>query len=99
MNINLSSPDLTLHPPRSPRVRLGGYTILPRMLDKGRATLAKKNGPFHYNCPLDQRCIDCVKIDPDALLEQLKQGKSDGEILDWVNQTSTLGNHSVVCLQ
>ena len=31
----LDSPDLTLHPPRSDRVRLGDYVILPRMLDKG----------------------------------------------------------------
>ena len=31
--------DLTQRPPRSPRVRLGGYVILPRMLDKGRATI------------------------------------------------------------
>ena len=31
--------DLTLHPPRSPRCRLGGLVILPRMLDKARATL------------------------------------------------------------
>ncbi len=34
----LHTPDLTQFPPRSPRVRLGGYVILPRMLDKGRAT-------------------------------------------------------------
>jgi hypothetical protein len=26
------------------RVRLGGFAILARMLDKGRATLVKKNG-------------------------------------------------------
>ena len=50
-----SGTDLTQHPPRSPRVRLGGYATLPRMLDKGRATIAGKNGEYHYNCPLDQR--------------------------------------------
>ena len=43
--------DLTLRPPRSPRCRLGGYALLPRMLDKGRATLAGKNGDYHYACP------------------------------------------------
>ena len=32
-----NAPDLTQRPPRSPRVRLGGYAILPRLLDKGRA--------------------------------------------------------------
>ena len=36
----MNAPDLTQRPPRSPRVRLGGYTILPRLLDKARATIA-----------------------------------------------------------
>ena len=52
--MSLHTPDLTKQPPRSPRVRLGGYVILPRMLDKGRATLAGKHGEYHYACPLDQ---------------------------------------------
>ena len=47
----LSAPYLTQRPPRSPRTRLGGYVLLPRMLDKGRATLAGMNGEYHYNCP------------------------------------------------
>jgi len=41
--------DLTERPPRSFRVRLGNYVILARMLDKGRATLAGKNGEYKYN--------------------------------------------------
>ncbi len=51
------APDLSQRPPRSPRVRLGGYVILPRMLDKGRASLIGKNGEYHYACPLDQRFL------------------------------------------
>jgi len=47
--------DLTQRPPRSFRVRLGNYVVLARMLDKGRATLAKKNGEYHYDCATDQR--------------------------------------------
>ena len=31
----LTAPDLTQRAPRSPRVRLGGYVILARLLDKG----------------------------------------------------------------
>ena len=27
----MKAPNLTLNPPRSPRVRLGGYTIFPRL--------------------------------------------------------------------
>jgi hypothetical protein len=83
MNI-FKTPDLTRNPPRSPRVRLGGYVILPRMLDKGRATLAGKNGEYHYACPMDQHFIDFVEIDPKALLKQLDAGKGDGEILNWI---------------
>jgi hypothetical protein len=78
------SPDLTKQPPRSPRVRLGGYVILPRMLDKGRAVLAGKNGEYKYACPLDQRFLDFTGLDPKALIKQLAKGKGDGEILEWI---------------
>lgn len=80
--------DLTQRPPRSPRVRLGGYVILPRMLDKGRAALVGKNGEYHYNCPLDQHFLKFAGIDPDALKAELATGKGDGEILEWVQASS-----------
>ena len=81
-----NAPDLTQRPPRSPRVRLGGYVILPRMLDKGRATIVHQNGEFHYNCPMDQHFLSFAGIDPKALKKQLAAGKGDGEILDWVHK-------------
>jgi hypothetical protein len=81
--MSLHTPDLTKFPPRSPRVRLGGYAILPRCLDKGRATLAGKQGEYHYACPLDQRFLEFAGIDPEELKKQL--GKSDGEVLEWIN--------------
>jgi hypothetical protein len=77
--------DLTLRPPRSPRVRLGGYVILPRMLDKGRAALAGKHGEYHYACPMDERFLSFVGIDPAALKKELAKGKSDSDILKWIN--------------
>ena len=83
--MNYTSPDLTQHPPRSPRVRLGGYAILPRCLDKCRATLAGKNGEYHYACPTDQRFLEFAGIDPEALKAQVKKGLSDTEILAWTN--------------
>ena len=83
-----STPDLTKQPPRSPRVRLGGYAILPRCLDKGRATIVGKNGEYHFNCPLDQRWLGFVGIDPEALKKELAAGKGDGEILEWIDQNA-----------
>src|SRR6478735_9755711 len=85
---NIAAPDLTQRPPRSARVRLGGYALLPRMLDKGRATIIGKNGEYHYACPLDQRFLDFAGIDPEALKKELAAGKGDGEILEWIEQNA-----------
>jgi len=84
----LNTSDLTQHPPRSPRVRLGGYVILPRMLDKGRATIAGKHGEYKFACPLDQRFLDLVGLKADALKKQLAAGKGDGEILEWIQKNA-----------
>jgi len=84
----LNTSDLTQHPPRSPRVRLGGYVILPRMLDKGRATIAGKHGEYKFACPLDQRFLDLVGLKADALKKQLVAGKGDGEILEWIQKNA-----------
>jgi hypothetical protein len=84
--MSLHTPDLTKFPPRSARVRLGGYVILPRCLDKGRATLAGKNGEYHYACPLDHQFLDFVGIDPEALKKELTKG--DHEILEWINKNA-----------
>ena len=82
--------DLTQRPPRSFRVRLGNYVILARMLDKGRATLARKNGEYIYNSPTDQHLVQFLGFDPDALLKKLAAGKGDGEILEWVQAHSAI---------
>ncbi len=82
---SLPSPDLTQRPPRSPRVRLGGYAMLPRMLDKARASLASRAGDYKYGNPMDQYFFGFTGITPDALLEQVKTGANDWDILLWVN--------------
>jgi hypothetical protein len=87
-----NSIDLTQRPPRSARVRLGGYVILPRMLDKGRAVLAGKQHDYKYACPLDQQFLTFAGVDPDKLREQLAAGKGDGEILEWIRANAK--NHN-----
>ena len=88
MKTQIALSDLTLRPPRSFRVRLGGFVILARMLDKGRATLAKKNGEYNYNSGTDQHLVRFLGFDPDAMLKELAAGKGDGEILEWVQAHS-----------
>ena len=84
MNKHKNAPDLTTCPPRSPRITLGGYAILPRLLDKVRADLAGVIGEYHTNCPIDKEFLTFVNIDYDELRAQLKLGKGDGEILEWI---------------
>ena len=88
--MTFSAPDLTQHPPRSPRCRLGGYALLPRLLDKCRATLFGRNGEYHYNCPLDQHFFNFLDLDAERLKDEVAAGKGDGELLTWINDHATL---------
>lgn len=82
--MNYSAPDLSQHPPRSPRTRLGGYVHLPRLLDKARAHLAGRMGDYLWNCPLDQRFFAFAGVSAEALLTTVQEGKSDAEMLAWL---------------
>jgi hypothetical protein len=82
----MKTPDLTQHPPRSPRVRLGGYAVLPRILDKARATVAGKHGDYKFGNPMDQHFFRFTGITPDALLDQVKSGAGDWGVLLWVQE-------------
>ena len=87
MNTNINpAPNLTQRPPRSPRIRLGGYVILARVLDKGRAELAGTAGEYKFNNPMDRHWFRFTGITPDALKTEIETGKGDGEILAWVEE-------------
>jgi hypothetical protein len=89
--------DLTQRPPRSPRVRLGGFATLPRILDKCRAVIAGKEGEYKFNCPLDQRFFSFAQADAEALKKAVQSGKGDGEMLEWIQQNSKrkLDDHEI----
>jgi len=91
--VNLGAPDLTKFPPRSPRTRLGGYVHLPRLIDKARAEAAGKAGDFHYNCPVDQRFFAYTGVDPEKLMVEIKAGKTDAELLAYVNANANPKRH------
>jgi len=82
--MNIPVTDLTLRPPRSVRARLGGYALLPRMLDKCRAELAGTQGSFRFDCPNDQRILTFLGIDAGALKAEVAKGKGDGDLLAWI---------------
>jgi hypothetical protein len=77
--------DLTKEPPRSPRVRLGGYDILARAVDKGRAAIAGTVGEFHFDCPLDNMLFGFKEVKGEEVKKLLASGASDEEVAKWID--------------
>jgi hypothetical protein len=92
--VNFNAPDLTRHPPRSPRTRLGGYVHLPRMIDKARAVAAGKGGDYHYPCPFDARLFAFTGLNADAFLAEVKTGKNDADLLAYVQANAQPKRHA-----
>jgi hypothetical protein len=89
MSVNYSAPDLTRHPPRSPRMRLGGYVLLPRIIDKGRAALAGKLGEYHYaGKGMDRHFFNFVGLDHESLTKEIAKGGGDLELLTSVQASA-----------
>ncbi|WP_447601811.1 DUF5069 domain-containing protein [Nitrospira sp. Nam80] len=72
--------------PRSPRVKLGGYALAARALDKCRATLVGWQGEYFSNCPLDQRWLTFAGIDYNRFKAFVASGASDREVADWIGR-------------
>ena len=58
--------------------------IVPRMLDKCRATLKGRVGDYEYGCSLDRYVLDFLGLDPEAFKAEVAKGKGDGELLAWM---------------
>jgi len=91
MSTPTSTIDLTQRPPRSPRVKLGGFVLLPRVLDKCRALVAGKIGEYRFGAQaMDRHFFNFTGLDPDAFKAAVAQGKSDSDMLAWVHENAKL---------
>jgi hypothetical protein len=72
--------DLTKSYPRSVKEKMFGVVQLPRAVDKGKALAHGNVGEYHYNCGMDQAVFGFLGIDHEALLDVIKNAKSDAEI-------------------
>jgi hypothetical protein len=77
--------DLSKEPPRSPRVRIGGYVILARTTDKCRALLAGTIGDYHFDCPLDNMLFGFKGVTGDDFKAKVQAGASDEELAEWID--------------
>jgi hypothetical protein len=80
-----TSKDLSKQAPASPRIRTGGYAILARALDKGRAEIAATNGDYHFDCPLDNFLFGFKGVTGEDVRNLLDAGASDEEIAAWLD--------------
>jgi hypothetical protein len=83
-----NAPDLRTGFPRSPNTPLGQFALLPRIIDKCRAFVSETHGEYNYNCPLDRQFFDFAQVDAMAFQDQVAAGKTDEELLAWVQANS-----------
>ena len=86
MKRKITGKDLTKQAPRSPRIRVGGYAILGRTLDKCRALVAGNIGEYHFDCPLDNMLFGFKGVKRKDFKAQIEQGAGDQEMVEWLNQ-------------
>ena len=77
--------DLTLSFPRSPKIKMSGLVMVPRMIDKARAYNAKTLGEYIFPCPLDKIILKFLDTDHEKII-RLVQKLTDEEITLWINK-------------
>src|SRR6516165_6237266 len=86
MKKKVTGKDLTKEAPRSPRIRVGGYAILGRTIDKCRALVAGNIGEYHFDCPLDNMLFGFKDVKGDDFKAQIEQGASDQKMVEWLDR-------------
>lgn len=87
---NIQAKDLTKEAPRSAYdTSLGGYAILARAIDKGRATIAGTQGEFNFDCPVDNMLFSFINVSGEDFKNALEEGKTDEEMVAWVKENGT----------
>lgn len=81
----MNAKDLSKEAPTSPRVRTGGYAILARMADKGRADIAGTVGDYHFDCPLDNYLFGFKGVKGSDVRVLLENGATNEEIAAWLD--------------
>jgi hypothetical protein len=87
MHKNVTGKDLTKEAPRSPRIRIGGYVILGRTIDKCRALVAGDIGDYHFDCPLDNMLFGFKGVTGADFKAQIENGASSQQMAEWLDQT------------
>src|SRR5437016_12230782 len=83
MKKKVTGKNLKKEAPRSPRLRIGGYAILGRTIDKCRALVAGNIGEYHFDCPLDNTLFGFKGVKGADFKAQIENGASDQQMAEW----------------
>lgn len=83
----MQTKNLTKEAPRSPHVKLGGFVILARAIDKCRAEIANKKGEYEFNCELDRYLFDFMATDAQNFKIEVSKDATDDELVDFVKKS------------
>lgn len=81
--MNIHAKDLTKEAPRSAYQTLGGYAILARAIDKGRAHINGTNGEYNFDCPVDNMLFSFAGIKGEDFKKVLESGADDDAAVAW----------------
>ena len=86
---------------RSPSEKVGDLFYFGRMLDKIRSHAKGELHPdYHANLGkgFDEKCVSFLRINYDQLVEGVKQGGSDEEILQWCFRVGRKPSEDDICV-
>lgn len=88
-------------PLRSPSEKVGGLFYFGRMLDKIRLH-ARDELPLDYHANLgkgfDEKCVTFLRVTYNKLVERVKEGGTDDEVLQWCFDIGRRPSYNDVCV-
>jgi len=76
--------DLSKAPPRSPHLELDGLALLPRTIDKLRATLPGGIAGRYRISGMSQVLLAWLGVEEDAIREAVAQAETDDDVAQWL---------------
>jgi Domain of unknown function (DUF5069) len=76
--------DLTKQPPRSPRESLDGLMMMPRTIDKLRATLRDGDTGQYKIAGLSERLLELIGVKEDDLRKAVAEAQTDEDVAVWL---------------
>ena len=86
--------DLSKAPPRSPKLQLDGLMMLPRTIDKLRATLPGGDLGQYRIAGFSQRMLDAIGVSEDQLRDVVADAKSDEDVAAWLRENANTSAYS-----